>query len=116
MEFLEHGTGFHASLSILTGEGLAHARGLLGAERDLDCVVAVGFDRLHHRDTVVRHIEDRHGNGNTVFREDTRHADLATDEAELITHCFLHPGYDWPGPFFKRKPFTRKGSGRKARF
>ena len=69
----------------------------------MNCVVAVGFNRLHHRDTVIRHIEHSHGNGNTVFREDARHADLATDEAELITHCFLHPGYDWPGPFLLEK-------------
>ena len=100
MELFEHRTGFDASLGVVTGQSLVDARGLLGAERDLDCIVAVGFNRLHHRDTVIRHVEHGHGNGHTVFRENTRHADLATDEAELITHCFLHPGCDWPGPFF----------------
>ena len=99
MELFEHAASFNASLSKMASKGLAHARGLLGAERDLDCIVAVGFNRLHHSDTVVRHIEHSHGNGHAVFRENARHADLATDDAELITHCFLHPGCDWPGPF-----------------
>ena len=44
-----------------------------------DCIVAVGFHRLHTRDTVTGHIEHRDGNGTTVLFEDARHADLAAD-------------------------------------
>ena len=79
MELFQHGSGFNASLGEFTGSSLVDARGLFRAERDLDCIVAVGFHRLHTRDTVTGHIEHRHGDGLAVILEDARHADLAAD-------------------------------------
>ena len=101
VKFFKRRTGFNAGFGELARKSLRHAAGTAGTKRDLDRVVTIGSFRLNSCDSVVRHIEHRHGNGNTFLRENARHADLATNKAKLITHYFLHPGYDWPGPLLK---------------
>ena len=114
MEFFEHGACFDTSFFKLAFKRLAHTRRLLGAEGDLHCIVAVSLNRFYLCNAVVRHFEHGYRNGNTIFGKDARHADLATDEAELLTHYYLHPGCDWPGQVRKshrkRIAVTTKGT------
>ena len=79
MELFQRGSRLDTSLGELAGESLVDARGLLGAERDLNGVVAVGFNRLDTCNTVAGHVEHRDGNGHAVLGKDARHADLAAD-------------------------------------
>ena len=79
MELFQRSSCFNTSLSKLAGERLVDARGLLGAERDLNSIVAVGFNRLDAGNTVAGHVEHRHGNGLAVLFKDARHADLTAD-------------------------------------
>ena len=64
-------------------KGLLTRVGFLEPNATWIAFVAVGFNRLHHSDTVVRHIEHSHGNGHTVFRENVRHADFLPDHTMM---------------------------------
>ena len=87
-EFLEDFTGFDTRFRVVTGGGFGHARGATLTESDLNGGVAVRFIRLDLRHAVVRHVEHGDGNRIAVVRENTRHANLATDKAKA--HDFLH--------------------------
>jgi hypothetical protein len=99
-EFLQDLTGFDTRLGEVAGFRLGHARGLAGAERDLDGDVAVGLVGLDLGDAVVGHVQHRHGNGVAVVREDAHHAHLATQQSEAIAQTHGSSPAPRSGPLF----------------
>ena len=75
-------------------------------EDDLNCGVAISFRGFDLRDTVVRHVEHGDRDRIAVIREDTHHANLATEKAQA--HFFSIPTYDWAGVVELLKKYGQK--------
>jgi hypothetical protein len=81
MEFPENFTGFDASLGEMPRGRLANPAGATLTECHLNGSIAIRFRCLYLRDAIVRHIKHCHRDGRTIFGENARHADLASNKA-----------------------------------
>ncbi|SPJ18752.1 hypothetical protein SBBP2_920010 [Burkholderiales bacterium] len=89
------------SLAQMTRQGFGDPGNLALAGGDLDGAVTVVLDRSYLGHPVVGDIDHRHRHRFAVIGEDSRHADLASEQAQrrlhVRRHCYLQPGCDWPG-------------------
>src|SRR5690606_23170984 len=74
-EFLQDAASFSAGFGKVTGGRLVHAGSATCAVGDLHSSVTINFWRLHLGNAIVRHVQHSHGDGFTIFRENTGHAD-----------------------------------------
>jgi hypothetical protein len=75
----------------MSGLRLGDAGRFARTEHDLECAVAVGLFGLDLGDTVVGHVQHRHGNGIAIVREDAHHAHLAAQQPEAFARaCCCH--------------------------
>jgi hypothetical protein len=74
-------TGFNACLGEMARSRLAHTTGAALPECHLDRGIAVNFRRFDLGHAIIRHVDNRNGDGIAVIGKQSRHADLATDKS-----------------------------------
>jgi hypothetical protein len=95
-EFLQHRTGFNASFSVVTCNGLGHAGSATLTECDLNSGVTVCFRSFDLRNTVVRYVQHGDWDRIPVIGEDAHHTNLATEKAKahFFSNSHLRLGGD----------------------